>query len=298
MLVEYMKAAFGPDQSFRYDPIWSDSVEIRRIIRKLSDGELSPDQALAEARNAKQPSLVADDERPWREGEEGDLPFLLVLCSVWKRNLIEAQEAYESWRFNATGAIEAKHLPEPLHDAYLRILHAIRTGAVQSRLLAPAGCPVAENPLFTDVRIDSEGRAYFWHADPERTSEVEKVEIRIVRMDFTTLWPAKSVEQEDRSRPAGPSNPTIRAQTIARRKLIELMTSEPNKPMTKAELRQLVEFKNVSVKFLNRIFPGVAEETRAKAWTRGGRRPKHAPSSAPELSDQPSSPSPTGIAAP
>ena len=58
MLGSEIEATFGVEHPVEYDPVYSDYWQIRWLIHRVAAKEMSPAQAAAAARNAKQVTSV------------------------------------------------------------------------------------------------------------------------------------------------------------------------------------------------------------------------------------------------
>lgn len=267
MFVRELRTAFGSERTFEFDPTRSDYWQIRRLLRKLSDGEMSPAEALAIATNAKHPPIFVDEDHPPRGDDDfHEVPFQLVVDWICERNVEAAQRAYAARMITMT-EIAPNCMPERWYEGYLKLIHAIAEAAVEVRYRAPADCHVAESLRITDVFLSANGGAYLWHNDPSRSSEVSKVEIRIVRADFRAIWPARNNSEQRRSS-------TCSAETTAVRRIVEIMRASPEAPISKSELRKQPEFKLLGKNAFNRAFRSAAQATPAPKWLQAGRRPK------------------------
>lgn len=256
MVAQDLRLAFGAEHPFDYDPIYSDQLRIRLLIREVAFGK-DPAAAAAEAANARLAWLVADEDHPPAEVDRRAIPLPLVVDWIVERDVIAAQVAFAHRRMKGV-EIPIDQMPPRWYRGFLNLLHAYHNEAVGLVMEGLTDHHQSACPRFEETTIGHDGEAYILHCDPNRSTELERFRIRVARADFQALWPAAGKSEQK-------ARLTSAAEKNAVRRLSNLMRANPDKPMPKAELRMQPEFRDLGKNAFDRAFKQAAEETGAPA---------------------------------
>lgn len=239
------------------------SLALIRAIERVHRGESTPEQAEVWAAESGEPPFVRlADAEAFRSFDASYWHFFLAAAWIVFRGRETATNAWLRHKFWG----RAVWLGEPWHEAVQDLQRQLTSGN-----LAATGIRPGTNKRLPIQTVEWNDLSW------QRIGKVDLLTFRGGREPVYTdvLLPAKDVQVlwRAQSRAVERVSTTAAAEAGCRSRLVELMRSDPSKPIPKSKLRG--SFPGLPQRAFDRAYRVAVGEANAPSWSAAGRRPKN-----------------------